>query len=186
MSGELMKVPTVLLTESAFKQAHGAGITGIEPNRDHMMAIGMITETGDTFVPDITIMRAYGATRSEWDVNYKDADPSHRYFPATELSVLEREKQYVSAGGLRVHSHEASKKILELTVKDWDALGEAYTEAIYNTKGHDGSNPLDLVSTPVAKAANLIGRALNLREIQTPRMRHMEQAKNLQPYIIKR
>lgn len=183
MSGELMKVPSVLLTERAFEQAQDAGIVGIEPNRDHMMAIGQITETGDTYIPDITIMRAYGASRNEWDVNYKDADPSLRYFPATELGVLEREKQYVSAGGLRVHSHDAGKKILELTVKDWDVLGETLVDAIHNTTGHSGKNIGDLVFTPLAK---LLERSQNLPKIPTPRMRHMEQARNLQPYIIKR
>lgn len=184
MSGEIMQVPSVLLTERAFKSAQDEGIVTIQPNRDHMLAISQITDTGDVYVPDITILRQHNQTN--WDMLYRNAPTDYRYTSSAQLGVHEHNLPYVSAGGLRDHMIRAEgKKILELTVRDWDALGAAFADAVEQSKTIGASN-LEQIADYVAGGLGLVGRLFDVPKLMSPHEKRVRQVANLHPYIITR
>jgi hypothetical protein len=189
MSSEIIQIPSVLLTERAFESAQDEGILNIQPNRDHMLAIGQITDTGDVYVPDITILRQHNLIN--WDALYSSAPADYRYFPATELNVQERGKVYVSAGGLRQHMlNSDSRKIMELTVKDWGALGEAFASVIEDSKmigqSQEGNHPKAYLDHAVSALGWLTSNLFNAPELASPQTQRIKNAAGLHPYIITR
>lgn len=181
---EIIQVPSVVLTERAFEWARSEGILDVQPNHDLMLAIGQITNTGTEYLPDITVLRHH-VPLGQWDVNYDSAPPELPYIPSRELSVTERGLQFVSAGNLRRHIHDTGKTLLQLTVQDWDKLGEALAEEIEMSKTRGKEHPKqgsDLIVGALGEAAS---RLFGNKPI-TPRQKRIDQAGSLQPYTIKR
>jgi hypothetical protein len=123
MGSELIQAPQVVLSERAFEHAQNAGIAGIAHNLDGMLTVCQITEMGSEYIPDLTIIRDGKGSVFNWDKTYKNAPDTFPYAPSYELDKAERSTS-VSAGNLRAHQLQTGKTILELTVKDWDGLGE--------------------------------------------------------------
>lgn len=181
---ELIHVPFVVLTERAFNHAQSKGILDIQPDRDQMLAVGQLTETGADYLPDITVLRDYSLTN--FDVSYKNAPVDYQYLPSSELAVQERGQQTISAGGLRQHTAETAKKLIELSVSNWDRLGEEFVKGIEESKTLEKGNPGQVVD----RAANAFGWLLSglLRDpqINSASNQHVLQGRNLQPYAITR
>lgn len=180
---ELIQLPPVVLTERAFANAQAADIIGIQPDRDAMVAIGQATETGTDWLPDMTIIREHHTLR--WDVLFKDAAPATPYLPASELTVTERRLQGVTAGGLREHIRTSGKKLVELTVRDWGALGAALAEAIEEAR--TGSKGPGEVSDRVVDALGwFVSEVTRQPFLASPSQKRIRAARGIQPYTITR
>lgn len=180
---EIIQVPSVVLTERAFEWARSEGILDVQPNHDLMLAIGQITETGTDYLPDITVLRLH--TPVEWDVSYQSAKPEQRYIPSRELSVTERGLQFVSARNLREHVQQAGKTLLELTVQDWDKLGEALTEKIEMAKTRTKEHPAQGSDLIIGALGGVAGKLFGGKPL-TQRQRNIGQGATLKPYTITR
>lgn len=183
---EITQVPDVVLSQRAFESAQEAGITGIVANRDTMLAIGQITQTGTKYVPDLTVMRKFSWNSAEWEKELTEAAAATRYFPPSELTVVERDKQFVTAGSLRSYQQAGGKTILNLAVKDWDQLGDALAETIEQAEKFGQPRSFGGFLRHAVDAVGGISEMVTRKPGVSPMGMHRCQAAGLQPYHLTR
>ncbi|HEV7453977.1 MAG TPA: hypothetical protein VGO07_01835 [Candidatus Saccharimonadales bacterium] len=181
---EITPALSVVLTPQAFGKAQEANITAIEPDYDAMRAIGEVTATGQDWLPDITVIREHRPL-GQHDINFNTARPTAPYFLASELAVRERSLQVVTASGLRRHLGDTGKKLVELTVRDWDGLGEILAEAILNTRmsGNGQEQVLDRVTDALSW---FVSQVIHEPMLESPNRRKIQAARGIRPYTITR
>lgn len=177
-AGELIQIPDVVLTKRLFERAHQEGITGITPDLSAIQAIGELTGVGAEFLPDITVLRQYDRS----DVNFNQAPDDTRYWPATDLSVRERDTFYISKHNLSEHARIASKTILQLTVKDWDNLGQELADQIHIAQRAKQG----YAAHASAGLGGFFGTMLGIKSLNTSKQKQERQARDYQPYTIHR
>lgn len=187
MSGELTQVPPVVLSERAFDWAQREGIIDIQPDAEQMHAAGNLTQTGDTYLPDVTVLRD-GSTfrKQDWDISLLEGTALNGalYAPSSQLAIPKAEVQTVTAAGLRSYA-STGKKLVELTVLDWDGLGERLVRAIEERKSETGgaSEGFIRLSNAVGEVATGIGRLLG-RGPASGRETRIAKARTLRPYTV--
>ncbi len=147
--------PSIILTPRAFAEARAIEIIGIEPDIAAMQAIQNLPGIPQEFLPDTTVFR-WG---DRHDPLFARAPLDAGYFPSTELAAQDRDPQAITAEYAR-NTLLASRKILELTVMDWqtDLLGRTLANAMFNTKKNAAGIGFQ-VAQSFLEAFNWLGRA---------------------------
>jgi len=170
--------PSVVLTPRAFHAAENDGIIGVEPNLDVMREIGELAGATEVYVPDLTVIRWYH--RTHWDTCFSTAPPSYMYHVAHPSDSAEKMSAAALRRGIEQQNSTAS---IELTVNDWNSLGETYAQQVLNTvvasKGFGAEQAVHYISG----VGGILARAFGIGGLyESPEQRLSRQVQGLQPY----